>query len=136
MVISLSLFIVAVFAYALGVVIDHNSYQTKDSERYQKPKLIPAEFVLMTIPINIGYMLDPNSAFGHIKNTSERSITLILLVIASLFTYTLLLSFGKKLHNRNKSEAFCVTNKDRYWLLSLYGIAGIFFIICVIIATY
>jgi len=132
---TLILVFIALSAYSIGVVIFVTNNWTTDGERYQKCKVIPAEIVLITIPINIGLSMNPDSAFRLISDGNIGSYSLIVLVLATIFGYTALLSLGKMLHSRNQGSAFCSIKSDKNKLLGLYCTACLFILIAVVIAT-
>jgi hypothetical protein len=122
----LILVLLALGAYSIGVLIFLTNHWTTPAERIQKCKVIPAEIVLVTVPINIGLSMNPLSAYRLIVDEQIRGYLLMGLVLAAIFVYTVQLSLGKILHARNQGAAFCQTSSDRKKLLGLYFVAGIF----------
>lgn len=132
---NILLMIISFCAYTLGISVDMTSQSTSSAEKNQKPKLIPAEIILLTIPINIGQMASSSSAFRLISDSLNRAYSLFVLVFASIIAYILLLYFGKKIHSRNRSAAFCKTDNDKKMLSFFYSVACIFLVITTVIAT-
>ena len=125
----------AISAYLIGMAIFMSNKWTTDAEMYQKCKVIPAEVVLITIPINIGLSMNSESAFRLINDPKISACSLICLVIITILGYTILLSLGKILHARNQGSAFCTAKSDTNKLMGLYFTAFLYISIAIIVAT-
>ena len=127
--------LITILIYCIGVAIRVTNRWSTPQQINSEVKIIPADIVLLTVPINIGNSLNPGSAFRLLGETYQLYL-LISLVLISLIVYTVLLCYGKILHKRNQSEPFCGNNPtDAKKLNGCYGVAIVFLLFATLIAS-
>lgn len=130
----ISLIIFAYAAYGIVTAISLVAIGTTEEDISHKVKLIPAELVWTTLPLNFGLSMNDLSAFRLIASQS-RTNCLIILVMLTIFVYVVLFALGKRLHGRNLANPFCSSGEDFRRLKINYIVALFFILITVFIAT-
>lgn len=125
----------ALGAYSIGVAVFIINKWTTTAEKHQKCKVIPAEVVLITIPINVGLSMNEKSAYRLINDDEVRVYALLLLVLVTILVYIIQLHVGKGLHARNQESAFCESQPDKVILKRLYKISFVFISFALAVAT-
>lgn len=127
--------LITMLIFCIGVGVKVTNRWSTPQQINSEVKIIPADIVLLTVPINIGNALNPESAFRLLEE-ENRFPVLISLVLISVVVYIFLLCYGKFLHKRNQSEPFCgKKTADAKKLNFCYGAAFLFLIIASLIAA-
>lgn len=95
--VNYAIILVAFAAYILSTLIKIHHQNTYLSQKNSDIKMIPAEIIFTTIPINIANAINPDSFFRLFKD-DLRIILIVFLILLSLICYAVSVYLGRKLH--------------------------------------
>lgn len=121
---SVYVYWVTFLIFALATLLDFSHKWITTEKLNEKVKKLPAEIVLLTLPINIALTLEPSSFLCFFPE-AKRLFALVILVLLSFFVYMVTFFGGQALHKKNSADPVG-TGLTKFVLVAFYVVSFLF----------